>query len=51
MLRVGKDEDLKNGTMIFTSDMEEPLEVKNVVKDLGILVDDKAKFKQQRVHW
>ena len=48
MLRIGKNEELKNETLLFTNDMGEIIESKDIVKDLGILVGADGTFKEQR---
>ena len=46
-LRFGKSEIIDN-TMLFTPNIEDPINVVNVAKDLGVMIDNKLDFKSQR---
>ena len=48
ILRIGKNEDLKDTTNLFTDGMKEILVGEDYVKDLGILMDKNATFKRHR---
>ena len=45
LLRYGKNEDVKNNTMYFTEDTSDLVERTEVVRDLGVMLSDDAKFK------
>ena len=47
-LRIGKDNITEN-TMLFTPGIEDPINEVDTAKDLGVLVDNKLDFKNQRV--
>ena len=47
ILRVGKDQEFKDGTSLFTPKWEEVISPAEVVKDLGVLIDDKLSFTNQ----
>ena len=46
-LRFGKSEIIDN-TMLFTPNIEDPINVVNMAKDLGVMIDNKLDFKSQR---
>ena len=48
VLRLGRNEVLKEDTLLFSPDYGEIIERKESVKDLGIIVDQDLSFKQQR---
>ena len=48
VLRLGKHQDLKDYTWLFTSEMDPISQVKEA-KDLGIQMDDGANFRTQRL--
>ena len=50
MLRYGPNEDLKFETNYFTPDFEDIIEVKNELRDLGIIMSDNANFKAHIDH-
>ena len=43
-IRLGNNHNLKEDTLYFSPEMTNVIEVKEYVKDLGILVDDKVKY-------
>ena len=45
LLRLGKSEDIKNNTLLFGPGFDSIIE--NVIKDLGVLVDDELSYSQQ----
>jgi ribonuclease P/MRP protein subunit RPP40 len=47
-LRMGYDKTLREETMLFTPDHEDPIEEMEVVKDLGVLMDRLGNFGPQR---
>ena len=47
VLRLGSNMDLKFDTCIFSPGYEEIVEAKEVIKDLGVLVDDKLSYTDQ----
>ena len=47
LLRLGISEDIKNNTLLFGPGFDSIIERKNVIKDLGVLVDDKLSYSQQ----
>ena len=47
VLRLGSNMELKQDTIIFSPDYGEIVEAKEVIKDLGILVDDKLSYTDQ----
>ena len=47
ILRIGKNEVLKDNTLIFSPNYQEIIERKEVIKDLGILVDHDLNYKAQ----
>jgi hypothetical protein len=44
VLRFGKNQELKDNTNYLTPEAEDLIEVKDVLRDLGIMVNDKANF-------
>ena len=48
VLRLGKNEDLKDETYLFSPDYKEVIERKEAVKDLGVMVDQNLDFRVQR---
>ena len=50
MLLYGANDDLKFDTNYFTPELEDILEVKNNLRDLGIIMSDNAKFEDQINH-
>ena len=48
VLRLGKNEDLKDETYLFSPDYKEVIERKEAVKDLGVMVDQNLDFGVQR---
>ena len=44
VLRLGKNQELKDNTNYLTPEAEDLIEVKDVLRDLGIMVNDKANF-------
>ena len=44
VLRFGRNLDIKNNTNYLTPEAEELIEVKEVLRDLGVIVNDKATF-------
>lgn len=47
-LRMGNCPHIWEDSVLLTPNMEEPIEVKEVAKDLGILMDSKGNFRPQR---
>ena len=45
LLRYGKDEDLRKNTMYFTPDMEDVIEERESLRDLGVIMNRSASFK------
>ena len=45
MMRYGKNSDLKNNTSYFSPEYEDIIEVKDTLRDLGIIMSDNASFK------
>ena len=45
MLRYGKDENLRKNTMYFTPDMEDVIEERDSLRDLGVIMNRSASFK------
>ena len=48
VLRLGKCEELKEETYLFSPEYTEVIERKEAVKDLGVMVDQNLDFKVQR---
>ena len=48
ILRLGLNNDLKNETIYLAPDGKKVIETKNVVKDLGVMVDDQLSYNQHR---
>ena len=48
LLRIGKNTDLKNETYYFSPNMENVVEEKDWVKDLGILIDNQLTYRIHR---
>ena len=48
LLRLGKDESLKNDTSLFSADYNDIIEPNDWVRDLGIAVNNRANFRTQR---
>ena len=44
-MRYGSDEDLKNDTLYFTENVENIVERKETIRDLGVMMSDDASFK------
>ena len=47
VLRLGKNDEIKMNTCLLTPEFEEVIEAKEVVKDLGIMIDDSLNFNTQ----
>ena len=47
ILRIGRNESLKNDTVIFSPDYQEIVDRKDVIKDLGILIDQELNYYDQ----
>ena len=47
VLRLGPREEMIENTTLFSPDYGEVVEAKSVIKDLGILVDDRVKYENQ----
>ena len=47
-LRMGAIPSLIQDSILFTPNMEEPIEVVEEAKDLGVIIDNKMSFKAQR---
>ena len=47
VMRYGNDEDLKNDTLYFTENVENIVERKETIRDLGVMMSDDASFKDQ----
>ena len=47
ILRLGRNEELKENTIIFSPNYQEVIDRKEVIKDLGILVDQDLSYKAQ----
>ena len=47
MLRLGKNQELKDSTYFFTPEYSDIIEHKEVIKDLGVMVDDKLSYNDQ----
>ena len=47
IMRLGKDEELKENTKFFTPNYEELIDEKDTIKDLGVLVDSNLRYKSQ----
>ena len=50
MLRYGANDELKCDTNYFTPELEDIIEVKNNLRDLGIIMSDNAKFEDHITH-
>ena len=50
MLRYGTNEELKFATNYFTPELEDIIEVKNNLRDLGVIMSDNAKFEEYITH-
>lgn len=50
LMRFGDNEDLKENTIYFTEDMKEVIERFEKVKDLGVIINENASFKDQLEH-
>ena len=48
VLRLGPKEAIKNGTTLFTPNYGSPIEVQEVVRDLGVQMDFRFDFRDQR---
>ena len=46
LLRIGKNENLKLDTVLFSPGMREIIERKDCIKDLGVLVDENLKYSE-----
>ena len=47
-VRMGPLTEVKDNTMLFTPGVEDPIQVEDSARDLGILIDWKADFRPQR---
>ena len=47
MLRIGRKNELKKDTLSFTPKYNDIIEVKNTIKDLGVLIDDNMTYQSQ----
>ena len=48
LVRFGKDQEIKNNTILFSDEMKEVISPKETVRDLGIMIDSNASFNTQR---
>ena len=50
LLRYGENKDIKNETDYFTDEMQEIIEKFDKLKDLGVIMNDKANFEDHINH-